>query len=291
MALEYRWRCFGNDHCFAPLLRGFFMPEKYEKDIVSYINKYQLDKVISFDDNKPDRGIYDSVDPDNAVPFAPDWYDLVRLHKLVLDRKVTTILEFGTGKSTIILSHALNINRELHAEYVEKNMRRSNPFELHSVDADADFIRFSQANIPNELSERTFLHHSGVMMSEFNGRICTVYSKLPNICPDFIYLDAPGQFCPSGDIRNITTAHPDRLPMSADLLAIEHFLLPGTFILVDGRTANARFLECNFQRNWVYNYHTSSDIHTFELMEEPLGKYNKAQIEYCLGNEWLNSIP
>ena len=31
--------------------------------------------------------------------------------------------------------------------------------------------------------------------------------------------------------------------MAADLLLMESILLPGTFILVDGRTNNARFLE------------------------------------------------
>ena len=29
--------------------------------------------------------------------------------------------------------------------------------------------------------------------------------------------------------------------MAADILSIEHFLHPGTLIVIDGRTANARF--------------------------------------------------
>ena len=33
--------------------------------------------------------------------------------------------------------------------------------------------------------------------------------------------------------------------MAADILAIEHFLVSGTLIVVDGRTANARFLKAN----------------------------------------------
>jgi len=74
--------------------------------------------------------------------------------------------------------------------------------------------------------------------------------------------------------------------MSADVLAIEHFLLPGTLIVVDGRTANARFLKTNLQRNWSYYYSKEYDQHYFELTEKPLGVYNKKQIDYCLGKEF-----
>lgn len=86
-------------------------------------------------------------------------------------------------------------------------------------------------------------------MATFNDRICTLYEQLPNICPDFIYLDAPSQFSPKGEIRGISTRHKDRVPMSADILTIEHFLLPGTLIVVDGRTANARFLRQIYKEN------------------------------------------
>ena len=77
--------------------------------------------------------------------------------------------------------------------------------------------------------------------------------------------------------------YPDRLPMSADILAFEHFLLPRTLIVVDGRTANARFLKTNLQRNWDYYHSEEYDQHFFELKEAPIGIYNKRQIEFCLG--------
>jgi hypothetical protein len=120
----------------------------------------------------------------------------------------------------------------------------------------------------------------------FNGRICTYYENLPNVNPDLIYLDGPDQHNTIGDIRGIHTREMERLPMAADLLAIEHFLLPGTLIIVDGRTANARFLKANFQRNWEYSYSADFDQHFFELIEPPLGPYNAIQIEFCLGNNW-----
>ena len=74
--------------------------------------------------------------------------------------------------------------------------------------------------------------------------------------------------------------------MSADILTIENFLLPGTLIVVDGRTANAIFIKNNLQRDWEYSYSEKFDQHFFELIEKPLGPYNKKQLEYCLGDEW-----
>ena len=129
-------------------------------------------------------------------------------------------------------------------------------------------------------------HYSRCTVSTFNGRICTLYDDLPNICPDLIYLDGPDQFSPTGDVRGVATRHSDRLPMSADILTIEHFLLPGTMIIIDGRTANARFLKTNLQRNWSYFHSQEYDQHFFELKEIPLGIYNKRQIDFCHGPNW-----
>lgn len=80
--------------------------------------------------------------------------------------------------------------------------------------------------------------------------------------------------------------YPDRLPMSVDILAFEHFLFPRTLIVVDGRTANARFLKTNLQRNWDYYHSEEYEQHFFELKEAPIGIYNKRQIEFCLGPDW-----
>ena len=65
---------------------------------------------------------------------------------------------------------------------------------------------------------------SDVEMTTFKNRICTQYKKLPLCNPDFIYLDGPDQFSPTGSIRGVTTNHKDRMPMAADILVFEHFL-------------------------------------------------------------------
>jgi hypothetical protein len=56
-------------------------------------------------------------------------------------------------------------------------------------------------------------------------------------------------------------------------------LLPGTFIIVEERVNNARFLERNFSRH--YDICMENDVTMFELNEERLGKYN------LLGSDFL----
>ena len=265
-------------------------------DYFEHSKKHQLDILLGVDtekygslEEKPkNRGIYGAVENNTGTPLSPVMDDLIRLHYLAISRKVTTILEFGVGNSTLIFGDALDHNKRKHGSYVKDNLRRSNPFEVHSIDSEKKWIDvFKKENkVPNNVN----LMFAECKMATFGDRVCTLYKKLPNICPDLIYLDAPNQFSVLGEINGITTAHPDKVPMAADILLIEHFLLPGTLIVVDGRTANARFLRSNFQRNWDYKYSRAYDQHFFELKESPLGELNRRQIEFCLGEDWLVSI-
>jgi hypothetical protein len=121
---------------------------------------------------------------------------------------------------------------------------------------------------------------SECVMTKFNNRICSEYKKLPIINPDFIYLDGPNPFSVKGKINSFNMSHKELMPMSCDILKIEHFLIPGTIILVDGRTANARFLRSNFQRNWMHKEDLKNDQHIFLLNEKPLGLINKEIINF-----------
>lgn len=234
--------------------------------------------------------LFAAVDPNNRVPRPPVLDDLARLHQIIRSRRVTSILEFGVGFSTLVMADALKKNKDEYGDFVTKNLRLDDVFTLHTVDADSDFIERTKTFIPEDLKSDIEFNFSGVSMAVFNDRAVTMYDRLPNVSPDFIYLDAPDQFVPVGDVRGVSTRHSDRMPMSADILIFEHFLSPGTLILIDGRVANARFLKANFQRNWEYLDDVDGDVRTFELKERPLGKFNRAQIEFCLGSEWLVGV-
>ena len=265
-----------------------------------YINKYELNKLLNiksdgFTNEINKKIVYEptfSVDVNNKIPFPAELDDLSRLHYITRFRKVTTILEFGVGKSTSILGDALFINKKNFYNYTSKNLRRGNLYQCHSVDNDESWLNQCRENIPQYLfdSNHINLHLSKLITAEFLGRICTLYNPLPNISPDLIYLDGPDQYSAIGEVRGLSTKHQDRMPMSADILAFEHFLQPGTLIIVDGRTANARFLACNLQRKWAHYHSEKWDQHFFELQEKPLGVYNKRMLNHCLGEDFLNRI-
>ena len=236
---------------------------------------------------KAEKKPYFSVDPEMKEAFPAELDDLIRLHYLVTSRKVSTILEFGVGKSTVAFDDALIGNKRKYEDYLTANLRRTNPFECHSVDNNPDWIEYCMNSAETE--HVTYVH-ADCEVSTFSGRICTYFDPLPNICPDLIYVDGPDQFSPQGSVRGISTRHPDGPPKIGDLLSLEHFLLPGTLIVVDGRSANARFMKSNFQRNWSYDYFAEYDQHFFELLEEPLGIFNKRQIDFSLGENFYSRM-
>jgi len=216
-----------------------------------------------------------------SPPMGPDTADLYRLYRMVRDTRRTTVLEFGCGWSTWILAEALRHNaRDWEVEVA--GLRRHNPFEIHTVDHSGEWLATAASRIPEATRSRVFLYESRVLTTEWNGRIATRYEHLPLVNPDFIYVDGPDPESSVGQVYGWSPRHPDLMPMSADLLAIEPFLIPGTIVVVDGRTANARFLRDHFQRRWRYEFDRCLEQHSFVLIEEPLGKINEAQIAFYL---------
>ena len=61
---------------------------------------------------------------------------------------------------------------------------------------------------------------------------------------------------------------------------MESFLVPGTIILIDGRTNNALYFKRKLYRKWKYKFIKSYDQHIFELKDKPLGKYNKTLLNF-----------
>jgi hypothetical protein len=258
-----------------------------ETAIVDYIEKYDLRSLLEGTKTDLTRNSIGEYSQKGARVFPPDWRDLVRLHRTVIQRKVITVLEFGVGYSTLVLAHALELNRQQYKDYVLAEFHRSNAFEVHSIDTRERYIKIAKERIPKSLRERVRFHSTEVVMGTWLDKVCTYYAKLPNIIPDLIYMDGPDPTASISSVRNFTTAHLDRLPMAADLLAIEHFLMPGTLILIDGRTANARFLNLNFQKRWSYHHDIDGDVHYLECIDQPLGRLNKNYLDWVRGSRPL----
>lgn len=147
-------------------------------------------------------------------------------------------------------------------------------FQLFSLDASKEWIEITKNRFPEHLINRVHFQYSNVKIGKFSGQLCHYCDCIPDIVPDFIYLDGPSAKDVKGNINGLSFNCEERTVMSGDLLLMESTFLPGTFIVVDGRINNARFLERNFSRNYEIKWDRDNDISTFELLEERLGKYN-----------------
>ena len=212
----------------------------------------------------------------SKTTYGPDLQDLYRIHRMIILNKRMSVLEYGTGWSSLVILNALKINESKYLNKV-KNFRIKKKFSLTIVDNDKKYINISKQRINKILKEQTkniSFHYSKCLMTKVNNNICSYFSNHPRINPDFIYLDGPDQFKIKGKINNISIADIEMMPMNSDILFYENFLVPGTIIVADGRTANARFLMNNFKRKWDYFYDKANDQNIFYLAEKSLGHVN-----------------
>jgi hypothetical protein len=217
--------------------------------------------------------------------YSPDFLDLYSLYQIITLNKRTTILEFGSGCSTLVFADALSKLKLRYNQQIKK-IRRANPFEIFYIENEKKYFEYTEKNFKLlKYKIKCNPTYSPVVMTKFQGYFCTEYLKLPRCNPDFIYLDGPGQDEVLKNVNNFTISkNIDMSPMSCDILKFEFFLIPGTIIVIDGRGANALFLKKNLRRNWVYEYSTYYDQHYFHLKERPFGPINKKQLNFYKKN-------
>jgi len=257
-----------------------------QKQIIAFFNKKGL-KGITDLANKKSLNVNEII---SKNPYKPELVDLYRLYQFVVLNKRTTIMEFGSGFSSLIFSLALKENKKKYRNIVKK-LRRNNSFELFVIENEKKFLNITKKRImryqknkeqkkdKNNNIKVNFLF-SDCYMTIYNGNYATEYKKVPLCNPDFIYLDGPDQFKIKNRVNNFTTAHKDMMPMICDILKFENFLTPGTIIVCDGRTANSEFMLNNFKRKWIHYYDRKFDQHIFYLNSDSLGKYNDLQLKF-----------
>ena len=221
----------------------------------------------------------------SSTPFKPDLVDLFRLYQYISLNKRTTILEFGSGWSSLVFVAALNEQKKKYFHSAKK-LRRNNLFELFILENEKKYLNITKKNIKNFINKNDIkgikVNYvlSKVKMVNYNGNFATEYVNLPQCNPDFIYLDGPGQFNIQGKVNNFTISHNDMMPMSCDLLKLEYFLIPGTILVVDGRGANSNYLRKEFKRKWIYKNDKLNDQNIFYLKDQTFGKINNSILNY-----------
>lgn len=253
-----------------------------------YFNLFNFDELLGLELAKGNSNnkISTNVDQGYVVPYGVELNDLCRLHWICLNRKSMQILEFGSGYSTLVFAHALKILKDSYEQWAIENTRYDSPFKIFSVDESAEFVEITKSRL-SEYGDVVDVSVRDVFMTEYNEKYCTLFNSLPNVLPDFIYLDGPSQFATQNEINGFSINKKFRMPMAADILKFEYFLEPGAIILVDGRTANATFLKNNFQRNWKHSHDFQGDFHLFELQDNFLGHINKNKFDFCTDGKWL----
>ena len=78
--------------------------------------------------------------------YFPNLNDLYRLNQFILINKRTTILEFGSGWSTLIFNLALKDLKDKFSKEV-KSLRRNNPFELFVLESEKKYLNITRNTI------------------------------------------------------------------------------------------------------------------------------------------------
>jgi hypothetical protein len=252
------------------------------KKILNYFRKHNLNLIYNYKFEKDIKNTEIINTLKKPKVFEPNLFDLYKIHNFILLNKRTSVLEFGCGWSSLVIEHAIRLNKKKFNKEISKFVPNKKIFIHYAVDNSVKYLNIAKmrnSKIFADSSRISNFIYSECRITKFNFRYCTEYKKIPTFNPDFIYIDGPSQF---GIKKNnyFTTAHADLMPMICDVLKFENFLIPGTIILLDGRTANARFLKNNFQRNWKYYFDYRNDQNIFYLDESPLGPRSAKMLNF-----------
>ena len=214
--------------------------------------------------------------------YKPELDDLFFLYSFVREKAVTSILEFGSGWSTAVLSLALHENLQSFGKKHQEFVRHPNPFRLLTIDASEKFQKIALARLPAELNSVIDEVCSTPIINDDLGVISHRFDQLPNFTADLVYLDGPDHDQVKGEIRGFSYVDSFTQPMGSDLLYLEPFFWPESYIITDGRTANARFLETRLKRNWQILHDPFGDRTIFKLSETALGLVSEQHLNFRL---------
>jgi len=196
----------------------------------------------------------------NHEELKIEYIDIKYLYNQVIKRNPKCVLEFGSGFSTIAIALALKKNDELY----------KTGGKLFSVDGNEEWIKNTRNKINKDLTKYIKFIFDKPYISTHKGQLVSYHKNLPDISPNFIYLDGPAPDDVIGDINglsfnskiikdddeNIFFKKNSRRIVAADVLLYESTAPSDFFILVDRRYSNSNFLE----KNLIYDYKIIKNI-------------------------------
>ena len=122
------------------------VPQVEKKESYVFFNKTYL-KLYG---KKYKKTLYDI---NNAIfleksdePYPPEYLDLYFLYKLIILNKRLTILEFGSGYSSLFLTLALEENKKKYLQHTKK-FRAHNKFEIFILENENKYLNTTKQRI------------------------------------------------------------------------------------------------------------------------------------------------
>jgi hypothetical protein len=156
--------------------------------------------------------------------YQPDWADLLNIYESVRKKKPRTVIEFGSGCSTLMFARALADNGFGH---------------LYSIDASQPFLQRTRSYMPEDLVPYVSLSYSEIELGEMNGKSVMWHRSVPEVAADFVYLDGPDYH----DFSVIIETQADGILLEPK--ATQHYT-----ILIDGRWQTFEFTRKNLKANY-----------------------------------------
>jgi hypothetical protein len=156
--------------------------------------------------------------------YQPDWADLLNIYESVRKKKPRTVIEFGSGCSTVMFARALADNGFGH---------------LYSIDASQPFLQRTRSYMPEDLVPYVSLSYSEIELGEMNGKSVMWHRSVPEVAADFVYLDGP-------DYHDFSVT----IETQADGILLEPKATQHYTILIDGRWQTFEFTRKNLKANY-----------------------------------------
>jgi len=173
--------------------------------------------------------------------FAPQWPDLLNVYELVRRLKPRTIMEIGSGCSTLMYAQGLYDN--------ENNDGVAPGGRIITLDASEFWLDATMKYVPEHC--RPYVEPSVVSskLTEYEGQEVSVVEPYPITNIDFLYVDG-GLF---GDNK-----------IGADAVMLEKLSDTPFTVLVDGRAPSRRFLKEHLKGNYRFQFDKTQQWSLFE---------------------------
>jgi hypothetical protein len=182
--------------------------------------------------------VYSKID-EEAWGRSPIYSDLWFLYRSVRKHKPRTILEIGSGCSTIAMSQALADNGFGH---------------LYAFEHSCYWGDATKTRMPQQLKDYCTIKNAPIRIVEYGGKPRISHPKIPqDLCPEFIYLDSPPVPWPGNNSLPLDEMDPVGNPrIIIDPLLQQNL---GKFVLVvDGKKATANFLKSQMEAEYHVRY-------------------------------------